>query len=144
MTTRTEQQLALVAKRLVIHVGRNSVCALFLLRERHIIRYAVFIGIHLRLLVHQRFEEQPVLRRNGEVHIGTATLAGSVKRPFHQMLFERRTCPVFIRMKLEQPLGQRTVVQPLGREQRSHNRLVIALLHQLSSRFTRLLFASRT
>ena len=45
MTARTEQKLAVIAERLVLHIGGNGIGARFLLGEADVVIHAVLSGI---------------------------------------------------------------------------------------------------
>ena len=126
MTARTEQKLAVIAERLVLHIGGNGIGARFLLREADVVIHAVLSGISGSFLVYQCLEQRTVLGRYGEVHVYLTTLVGSIKRTFHQMFFERGTAAVLVFMKLQQSFRKRAVIQSCRFEQGGNHRLVIA------------------
>ena len=126
MPTRTEQELAVIAERLVLHIGGNGIGARLLLGETDVVVHTVFLGIGGRLLVHQRLEQCTMFGRYGEVNIHLAVLIGRIKRTFHQMFLQRSTGTVFVFVELQQPFRERTVVQPCRLKQCSNHCLVIS------------------
>ena len=111
VSTGTEQQFAVVAERLVVHVGSNGVGTRFLLGECDVVIYSVAFGKFAGLFFHQFLEEFTMLGRYGEVHVDFAALSGCVHSPFGKMFFQRGACAFGIFMEFEQTLRQCAVIQ---------------------------------
>ena len=91
MTTGTEQQFAVVAERLVLHIGSNGVGTWLLLGEGDVIVYSVTFAKCFGFLFHQLLEEFAMLGRDGEVYVDFSTLSGCIHSAFGKMFFQWST-----------------------------------------------------
>jgi len=91
VTTRTEQEFAVVTERLVIHIGGDGIGIRFLLGEGNVIVYSITFAECRGFLFHQFLEEFTVFGRNGEVYIDFATLSGCIHSTFGKVFFKRST-----------------------------------------------------
>ena len=130
MTTRTEQQLAVITERLIVHIGSNSVRTGFLFRKSYIVIYTVFLGIDSCFVCHQVFEQAAMFRRNGKMHIDFSILVSSIESTFHKMFFQWSTASIFISVEFQQTFRKRTIIQSCRLKQCSHYSFIITLSHQ--------------
>ena len=77
-----------------------------------------------------------MLVRNRKVDIHLAIGTGGIESPLGEMLFHGRAIGRGIVVELEQPLGQRAIVEPLGLEQIRHDSLVASGSHQVGNTHT--------
>ena len=102
MTTGTEQQFAVVAERLVVHIGSNGVGTWLLLGEGDVIVYAVTFGEVVHFFRHEFLEKFAVFGRHGEVYVHFAALAGCIQSAFGKMFLHRSAGAFGIFMEFEQ------------------------------------------
>ena len=90
VATGTEQQFAVVAERLVVHVGGNRVGTRLLFGEGDVIVHSVAFGKIRHFFGYQFLEEFTVFGRYREVHVYFTALSGSIQGSFGKMFFHRR------------------------------------------------------
>ena len=90
VATGTEQQFAVVAERLVVHVGGNRVGTRLLFGEGDVIVHSVAFGKIRHFFGYQLLEEFTVFGRYREVHVYFTALSGSIQGSFGKMFFHRR------------------------------------------------------
>ena len=91
VTTRTEQEFAVVAERLVVHIGSDGIGIRFLFGEGDVIVYSVAFAECFGFLFHQLLEEFAMLGRDGEVYVDFSTLSGCIHSAFGKMFFQWST-----------------------------------------------------
>ena len=142
VTTRTEQQLTIVAEWLVFHISSNCISAWLLFWEWNEVFYTILSSVCSHLFFYQCLEQFAVFSRYSEVNIYLTSLTSSIKSTFYQVFFQRSTYAVFITMELQQALWKSTIVQTSTFEQVSNNCLIVAFSYQSIDTLTIVLFTS--
>ena len=102
MTTRTEQQLAiLIAERLVFHIGSNCISTWLLLRETDMIIDTVLGCVFGSFTVYQFLEQFTMFSRNSKMYKYITRFASCIQRTFHQMFLQRSAYTISITMELQ-------------------------------------------
>ena len=85
MTTRTEQEFAVITERLVVHISGNRIGTRLLFGEGDIIIHSITFGKLTGFLFHQFLEKFAVFGRHGKMYVHFATLSGCIHGAFSQM-----------------------------------------------------------